>query len=101
MQKMKTMLPGLGEPVAMTISAGSAAAGRTLRELDMRGETGATVLALLRGEVRHVSPRGDTRLEAGDVIAVAGTHEAVTGSANDGVASDACPEEPVAGRGGS
>jgi CPA2 family monovalent cation:H+ antiporter-2 len=79
MQKMKTMLPGLGEPVAMTISAGSAAAGRTLRELDMRGETGATVLALLRGEVRHVSPRGDTRLEAGDVIAVAGTHDAVTG----------------------
>jgi CPA2 family monovalent cation:H+ antiporter-2 len=79
MQKMKTMLPGLGEPVAMTISAGSAAAGRTLRELDMRGETGATVLALLRGDVRHVSPRGDTRLEAGDVIAVAGTHDAVTG----------------------
>ncbi len=79
MQKMKTMLPGLGEPVAMTVGVGSPAAGRTLRELDMRGETGATVLALLRGEVRHVSPRGDTRLEAGDIIAVAGTHDAVNG----------------------
>jgi CPA2 family monovalent cation:H+ antiporter-2 len=79
MQKMKTMLPGLGEPVAMTVAAGSPAAGRTLRELDMRGETGATVLALLRGDAHHVSPRGNTRLEAGDIIAVAGTHDAVSG----------------------
>jgi CPA2 family monovalent cation:H+ antiporter-2 len=79
MQKMQDMLPGLGEPVAMTVAAESAAAGRTLAELDMRGMTGATVLALLRGGKRHVSPRGDTRLEQGDVIAVAGTHDAVDG----------------------
>ena len=79
MKRMQTMLPGLGEPVAMTVSEGSEAAGRTLRELDMRGATGATVLALLRGEEHHVSPRGDTRLEKGDVIAVAGTHDAVDG----------------------
>ncbi len=79
MKRMQTMLPGLGEPVAMTVSEGSAAAGRTLRELDMRGATGATVLALLRGEEHHVSPRGDTRLQQGDVIAVAGTHDAVDG----------------------
>jgi len=77
MKRMQAMLPGLGEPVAMTVSEGSTAAGRTLRELDMRGATGATVLALLRGEEHHVSPRGDTKLQQGDVIAVAGTHEAV------------------------
>jgi CPA2 family monovalent cation:H+ antiporter-2 len=79
MQRMQEMLPGLGEPVAMTVAADSTAAGRTLAELDMRGMTGATVLALLRGGKRHVSPRGDTRLEQGDVIAVAGTHDAVDG----------------------
>lgn len=79
MQRMQEMLPGLGEPVAMTVAAQSAAAGRTLAELDMRGMTGATVLALLRGGKRQVSPRGDTRLEQGDVIAVAGTHDAVDG----------------------
>jgi CPA2 family monovalent cation:H+ antiporter-2 len=79
MKKMQTMLPGLGEPVAMTVAEGSAADGRTLGELDMRGSTGATVLALLRGDERHVSPRGDTRLLKGDVIAVAGTHDAVDG----------------------
>ena len=77
MKRMQTMLPGLGEPVAMTVAPGSPADGRTLGELNMRGVTGATVLALLRGEERHISPRGDSRLQDGDVIAVAGTHEAV------------------------
>jgi CPA2 family monovalent cation:H+ antiporter-2 len=79
MQRMHTMLPGIGEPVAMTVAPGSHADGRSLRELDMRGVTGATVLALLRGNEQVVSPRGDTRLQKGDVIAVAGTHDAVAG----------------------
>ena len=80
MQKMHEMLPGIGEPVAMTIARGSAADGLTLAELDMRGVTGATVLALLRGQEQGVSPRGDLRMQAGDVIAVAGTHDAVAGA---------------------
>ena len=80
MQKMHEMLPGIGEPVAMTIARGSAADGLTLAELDMRGVTGATVLALLRGREQVVSPRGDLRMQAGDVIAVAGTHDAVAGA---------------------
>ena len=80
MQKMHEMLPGSGEPVAMTIARGSAADGLTLAELDMRGVTGATVLALLRGQEQVVSPRGDLRMQAGDVIAVAGTHDAVAGA---------------------
>jgi CPA2 family monovalent cation:H+ antiporter-2 len=79
MRKMHDMLPGIGEPVAMTIAAGSAAEGRTLSELNMRGLTGATVLALLRGDEQFVSPRGDQRLKQGDIIAVAGTHDAVDG----------------------
>jgi CPA2 family monovalent cation:H+ antiporter-2 len=79
MHRMKEMLPGLGEPVAMTVSPNSLADGRTLAELDMRGVTGATVLALLRGDKQLVSPRGDLRLHAGDTIAVAGTHDAVDG----------------------
>jgi CPA2 family monovalent cation:H+ antiporter-2 len=76
---MHTMLPGLGEPVAMTVGHDSPAAGRTLAELDMRGVTGATVLALIRGDEHVISPRGNTRLNPGDVIAVAGTHDSVAG----------------------
>ena len=79
MSLMHTMLPGLGEPVAMTVEHESPAAGRTLAELDMRGVTGATVLALIRGEEHVISPRGNTRLNSGDVIAVAGTHDSVAG----------------------
>jgi monovalent cation:H+ antiporter-2, CPA2 family len=79
MSLMHTMLPGLGEPVAMTVGHDSPAAGRTLAELDMRGVTGATVLALIRGDEQLISPRGNTRLNPGDVIAVAGTHDSVAG----------------------
>ena len=88
MKRMHAMLPGIGEPVAMTVTAGSHADGRTLRELNMRGLTGATVLALLRGDDQFVSPRGDQQLQDGDVIAVAGTHEAV-----DGVRAMVSPKE--------
>jgi CPA2 family monovalent cation:H+ antiporter-2 len=79
MKKMHDMLPGIGEPVAMTVAPDSPADGRTLGELNMRGLTGATVLALLLGDDQFISPRGDQRLEQGDVIAVAGTHDAVSG----------------------
>src|SRR5688572_1971601 len=79
MSLMHTMLPGLGEAVAMTVERESPAAGRTLAELDMRGVTGATVLALIRGDEQLISPRGNTRLNPGDVIAVAGTHDSVAG----------------------
>jgi CPA2 family monovalent cation:H+ antiporter-2 len=79
MHRIHAMLPGLGEPVAMTVASGSLADGRTLGELNMRGLTGATVLALLRGDEQFVSPRGNQRLQEGDIIAVAGTHEAVAG----------------------
>jgi CPA2 family monovalent cation:H+ antiporter-2 len=77
MTRMQAMLPGLGEPVALTVDGGSTAAGRTLADLDMRGVTGATVLAILHGEERIASPRGESRLDAGDTIAVAGTQSAV------------------------
>ena len=79
MRKMHDMLPGIGEPVAMTVAAGSQADGLTLAELDMRGITGATILAILHQGEQVVNPRGDARLQAGDMIAVAGTHDAVDG----------------------
>lgn len=77
LDRMRDMLPGLGEPVAMRVEPGCAAANRTLGELDLRGITGATILAVLRGDQKTVSPRGEMELRAGDVIAVAGTHAAI------------------------
>jgi hypothetical protein len=50
MARVSDVLPGLGAPEPARLAAGSAAVGRTLRELDLRGVTGATVLAITRPE---------------------------------------------------
>lgn len=80
MERMVVMLPGLGEPVLMTVGAGCRCAGRTLGELDLRGLTGATVMAVTRdpdGARQSFVPTATTRLEAGDLVAVAGAPDAL------------------------
>src|SRR5512133_192615 len=77
LERVRRLLPGLGEPVPVRLREGSAAAGRTLAQLDLRGTTGATVLAIARGDAGIVAPSAQERLAAGDVLALAGTHEAV------------------------
>ncbi|MBI5432798.1 MAG: cation:proton antiporter [Planctomycetes bacterium] len=71
------LLPGLGEPVAVRIDAGSPAVDRTLAELNLRGRTGATVLAITRGREVLLVPDGHSELHAGDLVALAGTSEAI------------------------
>ena len=75
------LLPGMGAPVGLAISAQHAAAGKTLRALNVRARTGAAVLAITRGEQRILIPRGGDEILAGDVIALAGTSEAVAAAA--------------------
>jgi CPA2 family monovalent cation:H+ antiporter-2 len=72
-----SLLPGLGEPVAVRIGAGSRSVGRTLADLEVRGLTGATVLAIIRGEEQVLVPSAREALRAGDVLALAGSHAAV------------------------
>src|SRR5262249_21994032 len=72
------VLPGIGEPVPFRLAASSPAVGRTLAQLNLRGLSGATVLALRRGGESVVVPGAGERLQAGDVLALAGTEEAVT-----------------------
>ena len=59
---------------------GSAAAGRTLAELDLRRRTGATVLNIVRNEAPLPTPDGGTALEAGDLVVLYGPHEAIDGA---------------------
>jgi len=51
--------------------------GRTLANLNLRGATGAIVLAIARGGEGVLVPTGHEELRADDVLALAGTHEAV------------------------
>ena len=80
MEHVAVMLPGLGEPVPVKIDANSPAANRSLAELNIRGKTGATILAITRvGEAgtKVVVPSGKESLRVGDIIALAGSQESV------------------------
>jgi CPA2 family monovalent cation:H+ antiporter-2 len=67
------LLSGLGNPVTVTLPAGSPCLGRSLAELRLRGSTGATALALIDAEGKTLSPGASTRLAAGDTLVLAGT----------------------------
>jgi monovalent cation:H+ antiporter-2, CPA2 family len=97
MEHMSMVLPGLGEPVPIRLEASSPAVGHTLAELNLRGLTGATVLSISHAEGTEgptVVPTGKERLHAGDIIAVAGPHEAIA-SAREIL--DPVPEVPLSG----
>jgi CPA2 family monovalent cation:H+ antiporter-2 len=60
-------------PVAtFRLANGMWGAGRTLKELNLRAETGATVLAVRRGQRTLTSPDGEFRLEIGDDLYLLG-----------------------------
>ena len=80
MEHVSAALPGLGEPTLVVLPATSSAVGRTLAELDLRGLTGATILCITRpdgAERETLVPAGRERLRGGDVLAIAGPHDAV------------------------
>jgi CPA2 family monovalent cation:H+ antiporter-2 len=74
---VRELLPGMGTIVPLEVQAGSEAAGSTLGELNLRGRTGATVVALSRNGQRQPLPTATTKLEAGDMIAVTGSGSAI------------------------
>ncbi|MCK6573374.1 cation:proton antiporter [Myxococcota bacterium] len=75
--RIATLLPGLGEPTPFVVDAGSPAEGHSLAALNLRGQTGATVLAIVRGEHGVLVPSAGEVLQRGDILALAGTAEAV------------------------
>jgi K+:H+ antiporter len=74
---LNRIFTGLGSPVTVELPSGSAAVGKTLAEIKLRGLTGATVLAIHRGNDSVLVPSGHERLVEGDILAIAGTHAAV------------------------
>lgn len=54
---------------------GSPAVEKTLGELDLRGETGATVIAVIRDGSTKVSPGADYKLEERDTVILVGSPE--------------------------
>ncbi|HKP30584.1 MAG TPA: cation:proton antiporter, partial [Gemmatimonadales bacterium] len=75
--ELPQVIAGLGAPIAIRLSATSPSVGRSLSSLNLRGRTGATVLAIARGEQAIIAPEAREMLAAGDVVAVAGTQDAI------------------------
>lgn len=59
------------------VAPGQAAVGQTLRDLDLRRRTGASVLALVRDEDPYPNPAPDMELRAGDALVLMGGHAEV------------------------
>jgi CPA2 family monovalent cation:H+ antiporter-2 len=74
---VRTLLPGLGDLDPVPLAPGSPAVGQTLAQLNLRGLTGATVIAILRGDAGTIVPTADEVLRAGDVLALTGSSDAV------------------------
>jgi CPA2 family monovalent cation:H+ antiporter-2 len=70
------LLPGLGAPLPIELAADSPAVGRSLGAVNLRARSGATVLVILRGG-QGIVPSADEALRAGDVLALAGSHDAL------------------------
>jgi CPA2 family monovalent cation:H+ antiporter-2 len=83
MEHVALMLPGLGDPEVVRIAVNSPAVDKSLAELKIRGLTGATVLCITRTDPAVADtldigvPSGRERLYVGDVLALAGSHEAI------------------------
>ena len=71
------LLPGLGEPVPYRVDGSSPFAGRRLASINLRGRTGATVLAISRGDDVVLVPDGKEILQAGDLLALVGPRSAI------------------------
>jgi len=74
---LNQILTGLGSPTAFELRPDNPNVGRTLAEIKLRGLTGATILAIQRGDRSIPVPSGHERLEPGDLLAIAGTRDAV------------------------
>lgn len=77
LQAIDTILPGFGGLTSVRLSDSSPAVGRSLAELDLRARTGATVLAIGRGEHGLASPAPREALRAGDTLALTGSDDAI------------------------
>ena len=77
LRKIQRLVPGLGHMVPLRLGPGSFSVGRTLADLNVGSLTGATILVILRGEGNAVIPSGKDTLQSGDVLALAGTPDAV------------------------
>jgi CPA2 family monovalent cation:H+ antiporter-2 len=76
--RVRGLIPSLGHPRAVRLPDDAPSVGRSLRELNLRGQTGATVLCIERTGRDAILPTGAEILQSGDVVVLAGSEDAVS-----------------------
>jgi CPA2 family monovalent cation:H+ antiporter-2 len=77
LEEVTRLLPSLGDPTPIVLTMGDAAVGQTLGQLQLRGVTGASVLAITRDGQELLEPSSTEKLRVGDTLALVGSHGAV------------------------
>jgi CPA2 family monovalent cation:H+ antiporter-2 len=77
LEPVERMLPGLGTLLPVTVCGNAASVGQSLSELNVRGLTGAAVLAITREGQEVLLPSGGERVHVQDKLVLAGTKGAV------------------------
>jgi CPA2 family monovalent cation:H+ antiporter-2 len=70
-------IPGVGLVTPVRLEPGCAAIGQTLAEIDLRGATGASAVAISRGAEDVIVPTGEELLREGDVLELIGSADRV------------------------
>jgi CPA2 family monovalent cation:H+ antiporter-2 len=76
-REMKRLVPGLGETTTLRLGSDAPSVGKTLKQLDLRGLTGASVIAIERAPDQVIHPSADEALRAGDRLVLAGSDDAI------------------------
>jgi len=77
LEQVHDLLPGLGDLLPVSLEAGSPAIGQRVQGLGLVGRTGATVLAVRRGDAALLAGDDNIVLQLGDTVVLAGSSEAV------------------------
>jgi CPA2 family monovalent cation:H+ antiporter-2 len=94
----ESLLAGIGPWVSHRVAATDRCVGQSLAQLNLRGLTGATVLAILRQPRGIAAPAAHEVLRADDVLALSGSSEALARAAHLLRGTSAAPAEiPAAG----
>ena len=76
MRSMEQRIEGLALDW-LEVTAASSLAGRTLADGELRSRTGASIVAVIRGDTTEPAPGPDFVLEPGDVAVAVGSSEAL------------------------
>jgi len=81
MEKISDLLTA-GTAETFYIGQSCPAAGLSLAQIDLRAKTGATVIAVVRGDDSFTGPAADFLVEPGDTLVLVASHAAMDGAFN-------------------